>query len=320
MEKKASTKKKIPWGKIVKIAGGVLMVISIVFVIRYFIQMEVDWSELLQPTILVSIIIGGIISSASVALLSYPWKSILEMLSGTKLPFKQVFVIYCRANLSKYVPGNFMHYAMRNILGKEYEISQSHMAVSSIMEIIILILAGLVLIVALTWNGLTIAMRAAISDGMIKAEWLYIIIAVLIAAIIMVLLYIKRKGYFSSFSIKKTLLSFAYYAAALFINSVIFFLVAMAINAQAALEYPFLICGYYLAAWLIGFVTPGAPGGLGIREYIMLLLLVSFFTSSDLALIVVVSRIANVIGDILAFMYTYLAKPAGGRHKKEETI
>ena len=60
-----------------------------------------------------------------------------------------------------------------------------------------------------------------------------------------------------------------------------------------------MLTGAYLFAWIIGFVTPGAPGGIGVREAVMLLVCTS--VNEDLVMIfVLLMRLGSVAADIAA--------------------
>jgi uncharacterized membrane protein YbhN (UPF0104 family) len=61
------------------------------------------------------------------------------------------------------------------------------------------------------------------------------------------------------------------------------------------------LTGAFLFAWIIGFVTPGAPGGIGIREGVMLFVCGDQF-ADRIVLFVLVMRIASVFADIAAFL------------------
>jgi uncharacterized membrane protein YbhN (UPF0104 family) len=63
-----------------------------------------------------------------------------------------------------------------------------------------------------------------------------------------------------------------------------------------------LICGAYSLAWIIGFLIPGAPGGLGIRESALVLLLAGAFPKDVVLLIALLARLASIGADVLAFI------------------
>ena len=61
------------------------------------------------------------------------------------------------------------------------------------------------------------------------------------------------------------------------------------------------LIGAYLLAVIIGMVTPGASGGIGIRETVMLLLTQNLFSESVIVSAMVLLRIALIIADVLAY-------------------
>lgn len=56
-----------------------------------------------------------------------------------------------------------------------------------------------------------------------------------------------------------------------------------------------------LTAWLLGYATPGAPGGLGIRESALLLLLHPFASEADLLLAASAFRVVTTFGELACF-------------------
>jgi uncharacterized membrane protein YbhN (UPF0104 family) len=60
-----------------------------------------------------------------------------------------------------------------------------------------------------------------------------------------------------------------------------------------------LLIAAFSLAWAVGFVTPGAPGGLGVREGLMLLMLAPVYTAASASVLVIALRIATTLGDVL---------------------
>src|SRR4029077_19366023 len=58
--------------------------------------------------------------------------------------------------------------------------------------------------------------------------------------------------------------------------------------------------GAYALSWLTGFLLPFAPSGLGAREATLIALLAPSFGIGPAALVAVVIRFANIVGDLLA--------------------
>ena len=75
-------------------------------------------------------------------------------------------------------------------------------------------------------------------------------------------------------------------------------LVLMALGEMLGLGASPALAGGGVAAWIAGFVTPGAPGGLGIREAVMVI--VGAGTSADkLLMLGILLRVVTFGGDLV---------------------
>jgi uncharacterized membrane protein YbhN (UPF0104 family) len=83
--------------------------------------------------------------------------------------------------------------------------------------------------------------------------------------------------------------------------------------ASTSPDYWLLIAVFALA-WVVGFMTPGAPGGLGVREGLMLLMLAPTYTPSSASALVIALRIATTLGDVLVFCIGMALLP---KHNKD---
>ncbi len=61
------------------------------------------------------------------------------------------------------------------------------------------------------------------------------------------------------------------------------------------------IIGYYLISYFIGYITPGAPGGIGIRETILILLLSLVVPVDYATMVALIHRVITIISDIVAY-------------------
>jgi hypothetical protein len=78
-----------------------------------------------------------------------------------------------------------------------------------------------------------------------------------------------------------------------------------------------LLIAVFALAWVVGFVTPGAPGGLGVREGLMLLMLAPVFSAASASVLVIALRIATTLGDVLILITGFLLLPK--RHDPPST-
>jgi len=68
-----------------------------------------------------------------------------------------------------------------------------------------------------------------------------------------------------------------------------------------------LLTGIFAIAWVAGFIMPGAPGGLGVREAILVAILSSFYDSQIVVGIAVSLRVVTILGDGVAFIVGFVA-------------
>lgn len=113
------------------------------------------------------------------------------------------------------------------------------------------------------------------------------------------MIYIATRQLFSEYVAIAMLLQ----AVFLLVSGFVFIGVLSLVNDHERLLYfsP-AVCGAYVVAWLIGFITPGAPAGVGVREVILLFLLENLTSMEGILLSVVLGRVVNVIGDLLFFV------------------
>jgi len=62
----------------------------------------------------------------------------------------------------------------------------------------------------------------------------------------------------------------------------------------------------YLISWLLGFIVPGLPGGLGVREAIYILLLSSHYDLLIVTTLALLLRVMNIFGDILYLLISMI--------------
>lgn len=79
--------------------------------------------------------------------------------------------------------------------------------------------------------------------------------------------------------------------------------VALALSPTTidATVYPILL-GAYAASWLCGFLIPGAPAGLGIRETVLVLSLSPLLGAPQAATLTLILRVMTTVGDAFAFL------------------
>ncbi len=235
----------------------------------------------------------------------YMWGSLLASLSGEKLPFRQLAYVFAKSALGKYLPGNVMHYVSRSVLSREYDISIKISAITSFVDVLLIIASAFLLVAA--------TLRAEIRS---LISWNVGRIAVGTATLLAVVVgvpFVLKKGFFKfdkihfccdrkfqATMLRNTLLYSGYNV----LMSLIFG-VLLIVSAGGGL-FPrgdglFQLCGLYTLAWLAGYVTPGASGGIGVREVMLMTLFQDKYPQSTILIAAFLLRIMNIVSDIAAY-------------------
>jgi hypothetical protein len=115
--------------------------------------------------------------------------------------------------------------------------------------------------------------------------------------------------FYPSFSLEKKLGINTVLALSVALQGIMLGIIVMAQHGNAGSAFFFQIVSIYIVSWLIGFVTPGASGGLGVREaaFIALAAYLHVNISNDVIVFsVLLVRFINILTDSVAYLSTYL--------------
>lgn len=232
-------------------------------------------------------------------LLAMAWWHLLRHL-GVSITRPLSVRIYGLSQLAKYVPGNIFHLAGRQALGMAQGLPAAPLARSMVWELGLLALAGA------QFGWVILPLLAPALPGSASAM-LWLGSGLLIVALL--------RGWAG----RDVAWSFIWQLLFLLVSAAIFMaLLAMTTGGGELSAAQWLtIGGAYIAAWLVGLVTPGAPAGVGVREMILLILLQGMVSESDLLMAVLLGRLTTVVGDVLFFIAAYaIARPWPATRKK----
>ena len=122
--------------KIAKIAGNLLMICAVAFLIKKVVDMDADLSQLLSPEIMGAFGINLAVQTLLVVVGCIPWMVFAQSLSGKKIPFSSAMPVYTKSNVYKYLPGNVFQYVGRNKLAFDMNISHIDVACATILDIL----------------------------------------------------------------------------------------------------------------------------------------------------------------------------------------
>jgi hypothetical protein len=237
-------------------------------------------------------------------LLAVAWQWIVGRAdAGARVTFSDAFEVYGRSQIAKYVPGNVFHFFGRQLLGRDVGWAQGAIAVASIVETLCLGSAAATLLFLLSLVGHEALLRH-------PPSWvLGLGAAVAIVGPSLLLRYgrhlpvVRDLGFIVHADRLGRGLAlfppFAIHAVFFMATGLVFwFLVSSAFGFVS----PGLIPGIavaFVSGWLLGNLTPSAPGGIGVREAIMLPQLAVLIGDSRAIVVVVMFRLVTIGGDLL---------------------
>jgi len=300
--------------KWLKIIGQVFTVLCLGFIVYKLATLDIDFRMLLDYRVGIAVLICALFLSSLVFLNSIAYKRILEILSEKSIPRKEIIDVYTTSNMGKYLPGNFMHFAGRNMLGTKYGFGNKQLLLSTFFEVGLKIIVAAVFVASLSYGYLIDFINEGYND------YILIIIGVVILAVVVgaIFSYRKIKNNINKRRLGTNIVTIiAIDAWVFFINILCFIaLLIVFVGWESIAQNVLIISGIYITAWLVGFLTPGSPGGIGVKEAALVFLLSGLILEGDILFISVVLRVCTILGDVIAF----IINKGVNRPKKEEQI
>jgi glycosyltransferase 2 family protein len=226
-------------------------------------------------------------------LLAIAWWLAMRVSGAGTAPLTASMAGYLSSQLGKYLPGNVGHFAARHVIGRRFGASHSSLVAATLVETLVMMAAAacLALLVIPKLLSATLAIPVPI-------EWMAPAPILAVVALLTTLLLARHCGWLAS-SLTTTrmlaelslawLLSMAFF----FLGAICFLLAAPGIGMGEWMA----ILPWVAAAWLLGFIVPGAPAGLGIRELVLTLGLAPLIGEAEAAMYAVLFRIVTTAGD-----------------------
>lgn len=229
------------------------------------------------------------------------WRALIDD-TGKNLPFRTVFVVYGGSALAKYLPGNLLHIVGRQILGNQHDLDQRAMMAASLAEILLVISAGCLLSAA-AWPFSGIDTLGIYSDSAIA-----IILLVAGCGGVGLCLAVGRIDLPLLRRLRLPVLPFG--ACILACGCLLVFILggamvmalfqAYALPSSDQVPLAALLLAYGLG-YVVGFITPGSPGGVGIREAALIALLTPMAGPAVPVMLAVGQRLAWILAELALF-------------------
>ena len=205
------------------------------------------------------------------------------------------------SQIGKYIPGNVAHLFGRMALAHDDGVPRTIAAASMLLEVAALLTTGLLIVVALliATPDLMTSLTANLPDTSRAILPGLAIGAVLVGLVIGQIIIWRRAGRPTPRPAKFAL-PLALHAVNFALLGLSLWGVTKAIEPDANVTL-FHCIAIFTTAWVAGFLMPGAPGGVGIRDGIIALGLELFIGPGTGIGVAVAHRIISVLGDLVVF-------------------
>lgn len=254
---------------------------------------------------IVFILLGGVFYGITLQFVGAGWWLVLVSLGDRTLCLRTALSIFGRTQIYKYLPTNILHMAGRIGEARTHGVSTAILIIAQLVELLLLASAAALVSGAFGWQ-------------LIKEQdhQLHISLGTILSATAL----IGAIGVFGARwarrlkPISRIQLSRSHVAMALLCYS-IFFLMNGVLLKFLSIAFDglnisvFHLMGLGAASWLIGFIVPGAPGGLGVREAAMIAALSKLGVNEPAALALALShRLSTILGDGIVAIFFQLRR------------
>jgi len=297
---------------------GTLAALSLATYFLWFATRAMDASaleSLRSARVLAAVTVAALLYALIIPVSAWAWARLLAR-QGEAWPVARLAGLMGLMQLAKYIPGNVAQHASRAALALRAGMGGRAMAVTVVQETVLATAASLMVglpALALSAPGLTQLPESARTPMLLAGALLAVAVIVLGSATIPpARLATHRSRWVRSLGAvgglpgpATTLPAIAAYMANYIVIGLGLWLVARAAALPVQVDLALVTAAFSLA-WLLGFLAPGAPAGLGVREGIMLILLAGSASDPELLLFVMLARAVTLLGDGICFVGGWL--------------
>jgi hypothetical protein len=281
--------KSTQYRKVVRTLFTIAALFAIIFIIREFM---VQWPMVSQWRLssydLLILALAAIVYGISLFFLAEAWHRLLHVFHPNCVNRKMSYGIYAKTQVAKYLPGNIWHIAGRNILVSSDSIGHRSLLKITVLETLLMISAALII------GCIGIAPHLANVFGQniffINAMFICVILILICPVLWAMPGHLIERAKKVTSSLGFMLIFFCLYGGIFLIISC---LVGLQLSITSFSSAPL--------SWVVGFVTPGSPGGIGTREFSLFFLLRDISVEAQLLITMAFFRIITLLGDIVCF-------------------
>ncbi|MCR5792100.1 MAG: hypothetical protein K6G65_02930 [Lachnospiraceae bacterium] len=298
--------------KLVNYAGKVLMILAFALIVWKLYGYRDSLAECLNVKTAVVMLVCAIPYGCLIYTLPMIYKELLQITTGKKFTHRKIAGIYCKSALYKYLPGNVMQYVGRNQLAVTDNLSHFDVAAATMLDISTTVFACVAATVVFSFRYAVEYINAGKTGFSLEKIGIILGAAIATFVILCVVAFIwKRealKRHFNRYLHLITLKNIVLYLELVLYNILVFVLFGLlfmwvldTVGGHLEWKYWPAAIGLYCFSYLLGYITPGVPGGIGIREAVLGFFFAGWLSPGTIITGALVYRVATIIGDVVAY-------------------
>lgn len=305
------SKKLIRWlGIAVALAAGAYFVMHAHQALR-----GQDLGALLQGQVILAAALLTLTYMVSIPVTALAWSGLLRAL-GQPAAVSVTAPILATTQLGKYLPGNVAHHLGRVFVARTQGIDAGRTLLSMAYETLLLLVAcAHVSSLTLLWSPPAALAELSQHHGALVVLVSMGALLVIVAAPAVAQAIARLRGVAPADTVRAVrpawltcFVCYLLYALNFAMVGAGLWLVARVLSPEpVATAELVLLTGAFAGSWILGFLAPGAPAGLGVREAVLSFWLGSAFPASVSVSLIILLRIATTAGDLLNFLWGSLA-------------
>ena len=292
-------------------AGGFLLAIALIAYFMWFSWHNLDLRALAdvlrKPRTILALLVASALYMMIYPMTGVAWRGLLRR-QGQLWESGELTWLISITQLAKYLPGNIAQHASRAGLSLRRGMPMQPYAATVVQETLLACAASIIVGTAF------LAMNAALPSLSRYGGILGVMFICSVAGVALLCMEVPRGLRDTSSVLARRLLRLigpfpgaATTLKALAAYSVNYMLIglgiwglALALGMADSVSYTIATAAFALS-WILGFLAPGAPAGLGAREGIMVLVLQGQGSDDQIVQLVLLTRAATMTGDALVF-------------------
>ncbi|HEU4663607.1 MAG TPA: hypothetical protein VFS55_06225 [Dokdonella sp.] len=278
--------------RMARVAGTLLCCVAIVFLLRRGYALGVSIGAGFERIGARAFFVACACYAAAAASLGVGWVALVRLATGEHVAFAPLYASHLRSQLAKYLPGNVFHLAYRHVAARRAGVGHAPLALALGMETALVSASAAMLSIGIVTDP-RVSTIAPWARGL---AWIAGLLPIM--GVSAVSMYVRRVG--RRVAIFDVLRSTAFVLAIhlSFMMLATFALHSLSTGANALSMASW--CGWLSLAWLLGYVMPGAPAGMGVRETVLVIGLGPSLGEANALVVALAYRFVTVVVDAVS--------------------